>query len=365
LCHFTRINIHFDLDSLLREISDTDMSLADGFIVLPVCMANSNIAALFLASSAFIASDVSCAAGPIEVTFVWKGSLVALTTPFNAQNRIDYDALERLIDFHVDQGSDGLVVAGTTGESATLEKSEHIELVGRAAEYANGRLVVIAGTGSNSTQQTIELSLAVRDSGIDGYLLVGPYYNKPVQEGIYRHFSAIADAVDKPIMLYNVPGRTVTDILPETLARLAEHPNIVALKDATGDLQRLQDQQVLTRDDFLYFSGDDFTTLEFIERGGHGVVTVSGNVVPHAVAELCREASAGNETRARELDERLQPLNSALFLESNPIPVKWVLRQMGLVAEGIRLPLTPFAKEYHAQMLNALKIAGVSLEGSV
>jgi len=341
------------------------MLQAKGFIVLPVRMPNSNIAALFLASSAFTAGDLNRAAGPSEVTLVWKGSLVALTTPFNAQNHIDYDALARLIDFHVDQGSDGLVVAGTTGESATLGQSEHIELISRAAEFANGRLIVLAGTGSNSTQQTIDLSLDVMNCGIDGYLLVAPYYNKPVQEGIYRHFSAIADAVDKPIMLYNVPGRTVTDILPETLARLAGHPNIVALKDATGDLQRLQDQQAMIPDDFLYFSGDDFTTLEFIKRGGHGAVTVSGNVVPHAVAELCREAYAGNTGRAGELDDSLQLLNSALFLESNPIPVKWVLQRMGLIAEGIRLPLTPFGVEYHAQMLDALKIAGVSLEGNV
>ena len=295
---------------------------------------------------------------------MWKGSLVALATPFDAHNRIDYDALERLIDFHIDQGSDGLVVAGTTGESATLERSEHVELVGRAAEYVAGRLIVIAGTGSNSTQQTIDLSLDVMKCGIDGYLLVAPYYNKPMQEGIYRHFSAIADAVDKPIMLYNVPGRTVTDILPETVARLAEHPNIVALKDATGDLQRLKDQQAVVQDDFLYFSGDDFTTLEFIGLGGHGVVTVSGNVVPHAVADLCREASAGNMSRAGELDDSLQALNTALFVESNPIPVKWALQQMGLISKGIRLPLTPFAEQYHAQMLNALKTAGVSLEGS-
>lgn len=298
------------------------------------------------------------------MTPVWKGSLVALTTPFDVHNRIDYDALERLIDFHIDQGSDGLVVAGTTGESATLERSEHIELVSRTTEYAAGRLIMIAGTGSNSTQQTIDLSLDVMNCGIDGYLLVAPYYNKPVQEGIYRHFSAIADAVEKPIMLYNVPGRTVTDILPETVARLAEHPNIVALKDATGDMQRLKDQQAVARDDFLYFSGDDFTTMEFIELGGHGVVTVSGNVVPHAVAELCKEASAGNMGRARELDDSLQALNTALFVESNPIPVKWALQQMGLISEGIRLPLTPFDGQYHAQMLDALKIAGVSLEGS-
>lgn len=290
---------------------------------------------------------------------MWKGSLVALVTPFDEHDRIDYAALERLIDFHVEQGSDGLVIAGTTGESVTLEKSEHLELISRAAEYVAGRLTVIAGTGSNSTRQTIDLSLAAMHTDIDGFLLVVPYYNKPVQEGLFRHFLSIADALDKPIMLYNVPGRTVTDILPETLARLAEHPNIVGLKDATGDMQRLKEQQAVTGDDFLYFSGDDFTTMEFIQSGGHGVVTVSGNVAPRAVAALCRAASAGDMGSARALDESLQPLNDALFVESNPIPVKWALQQMGLISGEIRLPLTPFAERYHAQMTDALKVAGV------
>jgi 4-hydroxy-tetrahydrodipicolinate synthase len=298
------------------------------------------------------------------VNYVWKGSLVALATPFNSNNRVDYGALERLIDFHIQQGSDGLVVAGTTGESATLERAEHVELIYRVAEYVAGRMTVIAGTGSNSTQQTIDLSVEVISSAIDGFLLVAPYYNKPVQEGIYRHFSAIADSVDKPIMLYNVPGRTVTDILPETVARLAKHPNIVALKDATGDIERLKDQQAVVQDDFLYFSGDDFTIQAFIEQGGKGVVTVSGNVAPNAVAELCRESSAGNADQAKAIDESLQPLNTALFVVSNPIPVKWALQQMGLIGEGIRLPLTPFAEEYHEQMLDALKTAGIALEGN-
>lgn len=299
-----------------------------------------------------------------KVNFVWKGSLVALTTPFDAHNRIDYDALQRLIDFHVEQGSAGLIIAGTTGESATLDKAEHVELISRAAEYVSGRMTVIAGTGSNSTQQTIDLSREVMACGIDGYLLVAPYYNKPVQEGIYRHFSAIADAVDKPIMLYNVPGRTVTDILPETVARLARHENIVALKDATGDMQRMRDHQAVVQDDFLYFSGDDFTMLEFFELGGHGVVTVSGNVAPKSVASIYEDTSAGENERARKTDDGLQALNTALFVESNPIPVKWALHKMGLIGAEIRLPLTPFSEQYHAQMLDALATAGVSLKGS-
>jgi len=292
---------------------------------------------------------------------VWTGSLVALVTPFDERNRVDYDALRQLVEFHVAAGTDGLVVAGTTGESATLESKEHIELIARAAEYVDGRMTVIAGTGSNSTKQTLDLSVAVQDCRIDGFLLVTPYYNKPVQEGIYRHFCAVADAVEKPIMVYNVPGRTVADILPETLARIARHPNIIGIKDATGNMQRLQDQLDAVRDDFLYFSGDDFTLLEFIRRGGHGVVTVSGNVVPAAVAELCRLASAGDIDRANSLDESLQALNNALFVESNPIPVKWALHQMGLIGEGIRLPLTPFSNKFHDQMRAALAIAGVTL----
>jgi len=295
---------------------------------------------------------------------VWKGSLVALATPFDEQNQVDYAALRGLIEFHVEQGSDGLVVAGTTGESATLSRDEHAELIHRAAEMVDGRMTVIAGTGSNSTQQTIDLSRAVADAAIDGYLLVAPYYNKPVQEGLYRHFSAIADSVDKPIMLYNVPGRTVTDILPETVARLAEHPNIVALKDATGDMARLAAEKEIVREDFLFFSGDDFTLMDFIAGGGRGVVTVSGNVVPAAVAKLCKLTLAGKLDEARELDATLQPLNKALFIESNPIPVKWALQQMGLIKEGIRLPLTPFSPQYHDQMRNGLAIAGVELAGT-
>ena len=221
---------------------------------------------------------------------MFKGSLVALVTPFDRDNRVDYAALKRLIEFHVEAGSNGLVIAGTTGESATLEKAEHAELIATAVELSYGRLPIIAGTGSNSTAQTVALSQAVGSSGIDAYLLVVPYYNKPVQEGMYRHFATIADAVDKPIMLYNVPGRTSSDLLPETVARLAKHGNIFGIKEATGDIERLKAIQDLVGDDFRFYSGDDFTLLPFNEQGGHGVVTVSGNVVPAAVAKLCRLA---------------------------------------------------------------------------
>ena len=292
---------------------------------------------------------------------MFKGSLVALVTPFDSDNRVDYASLKGLIDFHVAQGSNGLVIAGTTGEAATLSKAEHRELIATAVELSAGRLPIIAGTGSNSTSQTIDLSLEVGDMGIDAFLLVVPYYNKPMQEGMYRHFSSVADAVEQPVMMYNVPGRTVADMLPETVARLAKHGNIFGIKEATGDLDRLAAIQALVDDDFMLYSGDDFTLRPFIEQGGHGVVTVSGNVAPAAVAELCRLAMAGETDRARAVDASLQPLNKALFVESNPIPVKWAVSQMGLMGAYLRLPLTDFDGQYHAQMLAAMASAGVKL----
>jgi 4-hydroxy-tetrahydrodipicolinate synthase len=293
---------------------------------------------------------------------VLKGSLVALATPFDDDNRVDYASLKGMIDFHAEAGTDGLVIAGTTGESATLAKEEHVELIHRSVELSAGRLPVIAGTGSNSTSQTIDLSRDVQGSGIDGFLVVVPYYNKPMQPGMIAHFTAIADAVSKPLMLYNVPGRTVADMLPETVAALAKHENIFAIKEATGDMDRLREIKALVDDDFLLFSGDDFTLLPFIELGGHGVVTVSGNVVPEEVAQLCALALSGRLDEARALDERLQPLNTALFIESNPIPVKWALHAMGLVGPGLRLPLTPYDAKYHAGMRAALRHAGVELD---
>lgn len=291
---------------------------------------------------------------------MFTGSLVALVTPFDGENRVDYAALERLVEFHVAAGTNGLVIAGTTGESATLEKQEHAELVHRAVEIVRGRLPVIAGTGSNSTKQTIDLSLEAGKAAIDAYLVVVPYYNKPVQEGLYRHFTAIAEAVDKPIMLYNVPGRTVADMLPDTVARLATNPRIFGIKEATGDMERLRQIRSRVPEDFRLYSGDDFTTRDFIEQGGHGVVTVTGNVAPKLMAEMCRAQLDGDTGRAKALDERLQPLNTALFLESNPIPVKWAVADMGLISEGIRLPLTPFSERFHEQARAAMKNAGIS-----
>ena len=293
---------------------------------------------------------------------MFTGSLVALVTPFDGSNRVDYSSLKRLIDFHVEQGSNGLVIAGTTGEAATLMRSEHIELIGRAVEIADGRLPIIAGTGSNSTAQTIDLSCAVADTGIDAYLVVVPYYNKPVQEGIYQHFMAVADAVEKPVMMYNVPGRTVADMLPETVARLAKHENIFGIKEATGDIGRLRAIQDLVANNFMFYSGDDFTLLPFIEQGGHGVVTVSGNVAAAQVATLCGLALEGSTDEAKALDDTLQTLNEMLFIESNPMPVKWAVSQMGLMEEHIRLPLTPFSAQYHEAMRAAMHKAGVVWE---
>jgi len=293
---------------------------------------------------------------------VFKGSLVALVTPFDGRDRVDYASLKRLVEFHADQGSDGLVIAGTTGESPTLKRSEHIELIGRCVEIAAGRLPIIAGTGSNSTAQSIELSQAVADPGIAAYMAVVPYYNKPTQEGIYRHYCALADATDKPLLMYNVPGRTVADMLPETVARLAGHGNIFGVKEATGDIERLKAIQSLVDGDFMLYSGDDFTALPFIELGGHGVVTVSGNVVPRQMAELCRLASNGESEAAKALDDSLQPLNKMLFIESNPIPVKWAVSELGLMDPHIRLPLTPFSAEHHENMRSAMRAAGADPE---
>ncbi|MDH3619559.1 MAG: 4-hydroxy-tetrahydrodipicolinate synthase [Gammaproteobacteria bacterium] len=295
---------------------------------------------------------------------MFYGSLVALVTPFDGNNRVDYASLKRLIDFHVEQGTSGLVIAGTSGESPTLKRSEHIELIGRSLEIAAGRIPVVAGTGSNSTFQSIELSKAVFDPRLAAYMAVVPYYNKPTQEGIFQHYTAIADEIDKPLLMYNVPGRTVADMLPETVARLAGHRNIFGVKEATGDIERLKQIKALVDDDFMLYSGDDFTLRPFIEQGGHGVVTVSGNVAPAQVAALCKLARDGKLAEARALDDSLQPLNKALFVESNPIPVKWAVSQMGLMEPHIRLPLTPYSEQYHEEMRSAMRLAGVDVEGN-
>lgn len=285
------------------------------------------------------------------------GSLVALVTPMHATGSIDFDCLARLIEWHIEAGTAGLVIAGTTGESATLEKAEHVELIGAATRLADGRIPIIAGTGSNSTQQTIELSVAVGRYPIDAYLVVTPYYNKPTQNGLVQHFTAIADAVDKSVLLYNVPGRTAIDMLPETVVRLAGHARITGIKEATGDLSRVATLLDACGPAFSLYSGDDATAREFMLQGGHGVISVTSNLAPRQMANMCAAAVAGDAASAAEIDASLADLHRDLFVESNPIPVKWALERLGLIPGEIRLPLTVLDNEHHAIVEAALQKA--------
>ena len=291
---------------------------------------------------------------------MFTGSAVAIVTPMSADGQVDFAALERLIDWHVQEGTDALVVAGTTGESATLNKSEHIDVIKAAVGFTARRLPIIAGTGSNSTAQTVELSRAADKLGVDGFLVVTPYYNKPPQRGLYAHFTAVADAVNAPVMLYNVPGRTGVDLLPTTVADLAKHENIVSIKEATGDLGRAADIREICGDDFQLYSGDDPTSCDFMLQGGHGVVSVTANITPRKMAALCKAALAGDAQEAREIDAELAGLHQDLFVESNPVPVKWALNRMGLIDQGIRLPLLAMADEYAEVIERAMLKAGVA-----
>lgn len=296
----------------------------------------------------------------IKFRAVMRGSLVALVTPMDAAGAVDYPAVDRLIAWHADSGTAALVVAGTTGESATLTHDEHAELIRYVAGQAGGRIPVVAGTGSNSTAQTIALSQAVAGSEIVAYLVVTPYYNKPTQEGMFRHFTAIADAVEQPLILYNVPVRTAVDLLPETVGRLAEHPRIGALKEATGEVERVGRLRTLCGEGFSLYSGDDATARDFMLAGGDGVISVTANVAPQGMADMCSAALAGDSTRAAERDAPLAALHDALFLESNPIPVKWALNRMNRIGAGIRLPLTELSEPHQARVQDALDQAGVS-----
>lgn len=290
-----------------------------------------------------------------------SGSMVALVTPMDADGAIDYRALAKLIDFHVEHSSEVLVVGGTTGESPTLTRGEHVELIERSCELADGRIPVVAGTGSNSTAQTLALSRAVDTYPLLALMVVTPYYNKPTQEGMYRHFSSVAEAVDHPLILYNVPARTGVDLKPATVARLAMHANIAGIKEATGELDRLEALRDGCGSEFSLLSGDDATAAEFMLRGGHGVISVTGNVAPAAMRQLCDAARAGNRAEAEKVDAALRGLHRGLFVESNPIPVKWAVQQMGLVGPGIRLPLTPLADQFHDIVRTAMAEAGVEL----
>lgn len=291
---------------------------------------------------------------------MFKGSMVALVTPMQADGGVDYRALGELVDYHVERGTEALVVAGTTGESATLAHDEHIDVVARACELAAGRVPVIAGTGSNATAQTLELSKAVDALDIAAFLIVTPYYNKPTQEGLYRHYTAVADAVEHPIILYNVPGRTAVDLKPETVIRLAAHEHIVSIKDATSDMSRVAELRDGCGSQFSLLSGEDATACEFMLAGGDGVISVTANVAPERMRALCDVAVAGRRDEAERIDATLQPLHKALFLESNPIPVKWAVEQMGLAGAGIRLPLTPLSSAHHDAVRAAMDTAGVA-----
>ncbi|ANP75875.1 MULTISPECIES: 4-hydroxy-tetrahydrodipicolinate synthase [Vibrio] len=276
---------------------------------------------------------------------MFSGSIVALVTPFNTDGEVDFDSLKKLVEHHIAAGSDGLVAVGTTGESSTLTIEEHVKVVNKIVEFADGRIPVIAGTGANATHESVLFSRLLNGSGIAGCLSVTPYYNKPTQEGLYQHYKAIAEVSDVPQILYNVPGRTAVDLLPETVARLAEIENIVALKDATGDLDRIAIHRELCGEDFILLSGDDLTGLEFVKRGGDGVISVTNNVAAADMATMFKLAKEGKFEEAEAINERLMPLHKNLFVESNPIPVKWAVHKMGLIAEGgLRLPLTELSE---------------------
>lgn len=290
-----------------------------------------------------------------------QGSIVAIVTPMREDGSLDYPRLKSLVDFHAAEGTDGIVIVGTTGESPTVDVDEHCELIRAAVEYAAGRLPVIAGTGGNSTSEAIELTAYAKKVGATASLNVVPYYNKPTQEGLYLHFKAIAEAVDLPMILYNVPGRTVADMSNETTLRLAQVPGIVGIKDATGNLERGTDLIKRAPQGFALYSGDDASALAFILLGGHGTISVTANVAPLLMHEMCAAALAGDVARAREINSRLLGLHRQLFVEANPIPVKWAVCRMGLIEAGIRLPLTRLSAEYHERVLQSMREAGVAV----
>ncbi|SOB75109.1 4-hydroxy-tetrahydrodipicolinate synthase [Marinobacter sp. LV10R510-11A] len=288
------------------------------------------------------------------------GSLVALVTPMHPNGDIHWEDLDKLVDFHLQNGTDGIVAVGTTGESATLDQKEHCRVMGHIIKRVNGRVPVIAGSGGNSTREAIELTTEAYKLGADACLLVVPYYNKPTQEGLYQHYKTIAEAVPGlSQMLYNVPGRTACDMLNETVLRLADIPNIVAIKDATGNIPRGAELIDALHGRLAVYSGDDATAAELILAGAQGNVSVTANVAPKGMAEMCAAAIAGNREETERLNELLMPLNRKLFLEANPIPVKWALQRMGMIGEGIRLPLTPFSEKFHAELEEAMKASGV------
>ena len=288
-----------------------------------------------------------------------KGSITALVTPMNEKGDLDYDSLEKLINYQINSGISGLVAVGTTGESATIDFKDHIKLIEFFVKINKGRVHIIAGTGANSTEEALHLTKEAKNAGADAALLVSPYYNKPPQEGIYYHHMKIADEVEIPQILYNVPSRTASFIEPETVLRLSSHKNIIGIKDATGDMKNHSEvlklcKEEIENNNFLLYSGDDFSSLEFLKNGGHGTISVTSNIVPDIVSEICKVVDT-NYSKAKELDESLEVLNKNLFCESNPIPVKWALYKMGIIKRGIRLPLIELDDSFKEPLENSLK----------
>jgi 4-hydroxy-tetrahydrodipicolinate synthase len=295
------------------------------------------------------------------------GSLVAIVTPMKSgkeqDGALDLERFKQLIDWHCAEGTDGIVVVGTTGESPTVDFDEHKELIRIAVQHSRGRIPIIAGTGGNSTVEAIELTASAKENGATACLSVVPYYNKPTQEGLYRHFRKIAETVDLPLLLYNVPGRTVADLQTDTVLRLAQVPGIIGIKEATANLERNTDLIRRAPRNFAIYSGDDATCLALILMGGHGVISVTANVAPKAMHQMCAAALVGDVKKARELNLRLFPLHQKLFVEANPIPVKWALAEMGMIESGLRLPMSPLAEKFHQTVREALHEAGIALPG--
>ncbi len=290
---------------------------------------------------------------------MFRGSMVALVTPMMEDGRVDEQAMRALVDWHVEQGTSAIVAVGTTGESATLDEEEHCSVIRQVVEFCGGRIPVIAGTGANSTTEAINLTRCAQLAGADACLLVTPYYNKPTQEGLYLHHKMVAEQVDVPQILYNVPGRTACDMLPETVARLAQIDNIIGIKEATGDVSRVAQLKAGCGDSFELYSGDDATGCEFILAGGHGVISVTANIAPKEMGEMCKAALAGDRETAVGIDQGVSGLHRDLFLESNPIPVKWALAEMGRIPNGIRLPLTWLSDKYQGELRNSMQQAGL------
>jgi len=293
---------------------------------------------------------------------MFHGSMVALITPMTEQGNLDEIALEALVDFHLQNGTNAIITMGTTGESATLTHTEHRHVVKQVVRFAAGKIPVIAGTGSNSTQEALELTKSAKEDGADACLLVTPYYNKPTQEGLYQHYKIIAEQVDIPQILYNVPSRTACDLLPATVKRLANLENIIGIKEATGDLHRAKQIMDDCGDQIELYSGDDATAMECILIGAKGDISVTANVAPALMQKMCQAALAGHRLQAEVINEKLLKLHDRLFLEANPIPVKWAMSKMGFGTEGIRLPLTVLSEKYHSSLLSAMQAADIIIE---